>query len=136
MFGRTDRVAVRRVHHHNPLLRRHRHIHVVDAHPCPRYPAKLAGAGDFDLGNTIRYSYAGWGFGYEFIVAGGVPDPCLPGGAAYEYVFHCEDVGTVVIQLWEDPDYENVADTLIIHIPEPVSVALLSLGGLLLRRRK
>lgn len=102
----------------------------------PGYPGVYAGAGDYP-GSTGRYSYAGWGFGYEFTVAGGVPTPDLPGGLAFDYLFHCEGEGTVVIELWEDPDYTNVADTLTItQIPEPMTVALLGLGGLLLRRRK
>ena len=57
-------------------------------------------------------------------------------------VFHCEQPGDVLIELIYDPAYpiygvSPVLDSLIIHqIPEPMSVLLLGLGGLFLRRRR
>jgi len=50
-------------------------------------------------------------------------------------VFHCEGYGDVVLTL---VDAElSVLDTQVIHqIPEPITFALLGLGGLFLRRRK
>jgi hypothetical protein len=60
-------------------------------------------------------------------------------------VLHCEGPGGIpphdtVIQLWTTADdWESVQmqDQVIIHcIPEPATIALLSLGGLLLRKRK
>ena len=59
-----------------------------------------------------------------------------------QILFHCEGPGDAVIQLIQiDDTYGTptgvVYDTLIIHqIPEPATIALLSLGGLLLRRKK
>ena len=62
--------------------------------------------------------------------------------------FHCDGIGEVIVELWsvvdinadpQNPDYRTdvLMDTLIIHqIPEPMTIALLGLGGLLLRRRK
>ena len=50
-------------------------------------------------------------------------------------IFHCEGIGDVVLTLM-DLDL-NVFSTLTIHqIPEPMTMALLGLGGLFLRRRK
>jgi hypothetical protein len=50
-------------------------------------------------------------------------------------IFHCEGLGEVRLSLL-DVDL-NVHDSLTIHqIPEPITFALLGLGGLFLRRRK
>ena len=49
--------------------------------------------------------------------------------------FHCEGEGDVIITLY-DEGFSPV-DTLTIHqTPEPITIALLGLGGLFLRRRK
>ena len=56
--------------------------------------------------------------------------------------FHCEAEGDVVITLAKiNEDWEwtgDIYDTVTIHqaVPEPMTVTLLGLGGLLLRRRK
>jgi len=56
-----------------------------------------------------------------------------------EIVFHCNGLNDAVIQLWAHPgDYASfeMLDQIIIHQPEPATVALLSLGGLLLRKKR
>jgi len=52
--------------------------------------------------------------------------------------FHCEGGTNAVLQLWTTFDFEtyNLADqTTITQIPEPATMVLLGLGGLLLRKR-
>ena len=59
-------------------------------------------------------------------------------------IFHCEAPGDVVVELWSivdvgdnDFQFDTLLDTVIIHqTPEPMTMALLGLGGLFLRRRK
>ncbi|MHC4155893.1 MAG: PEP-CTERM sorting domain-containing protein [Planctomycetota bacterium] len=63
-----------------------------------------------------------------------------PGIYANGFIFHCEapDIDAVV-RLITTPDFANyiVQDTMTIHqIPEPMTVALLGMGGLFLLRRR
>ena len=56
-------------------------------------------------------------------------------GLLGEFEFHCDDLGDVTITLVDAAT--GLQDILVIHqIPEPVTMALLGLGGLFLRRRK
>jgi len=100
-------------------------------------PARLDAAGD--MGAASAYAEAGWGAGHELTIA------MSPGGAPAIAVgpqFTLDYVGGVLgetaqISLFVDPEYGTPVDTLTITIvPEPMTVILLGLGGLLLRRRK
>jgi hypothetical protein len=101
------------------------------------YPIILSGAGD--IAKATRYTEVGWGFGYELIAA--QSEGPNPGGVQFELIYHCcgPETEWVTISLWDDAQgYTTPQDTILIHqTPEPMTVALLGLGGLfLLRRRK
>jgi hypothetical protein len=63
-----------------------------------------------------------------------------PGTYIDDLIFHCAREGDAIVKLYQrtGDGTVTVADSLVIHqIPEPMTIALLGLGGLaLLRRRK
>jgi len=67
-----------------------------------------------------------------------IPPAPLNGTLVDGIIFHCEGPGDVVLSLIsvDEVGAVTVFDTQVVHqIPEPVTIALLGLGGLLLRRR-
>ncbi|NQT04010.1 MAG: PEP-CTERM sorting domain-containing protein [Planctomycetes bacterium] len=99
--------------------------------------ARLDAAGD--IGTFSVYTEAGWGAGYELTVSmsqGGVP--AIAVGPQFTINYSGGVLGeTARISLFLDPSYENPVDSVAITIvPEPMTVILLGLGGLFLRRRK
>jgi hypothetical protein len=99
--------------------------------------ANLDAAGD--LGAVAPYTEAGWGTGYELTSAtspGG--SPATAAGPQFTFDYTGGALGqTATISLFVDPEYGMPADSVTITIvPEPMTVILLGLGGLLLRRRK
>jgi hypothetical protein len=76
------------------------------------------------------------GLAYTTLADGAaVPKP-LSGKLVDDILFHCEKEGEVVVTII-DSELGHVFDTQVIHqIPEPMTLGLLGLGGLFLRRRK
>lgn len=97
--------------------------------------ALLPAAGD--LAAAAAYEEAGWGIGYELVVAAS-PDGSITEGAQFDLQYCYEGdltANPTTISLYVDPEYEVPAASLPI-VPEPMTVVLLGLGGLFLRRRK
>ena len=66
--------------------------------------------------------------------SGGADPAPLEGVLVDGIVFHCDGPEDVIITLY-DGNLEPL-DSQVIHQPEPMTIALLGLGGLFLRRRK
>jgi hypothetical protein len=88
----------------------------------------FASEGFSGVGDTIHF--------FQFVDTIAPNPPALNGKLVDGIDFHCEGLGIMVVTLLNS-DTLAVYDTQIIYeIPEPTTIALLCLGGLMLRRRK
>ena len=97
---------------------------------------KLDAAGD--LGVASAYAEAGWGTGFELSAStspGGVPAVAAGSQFSFDYVGSVGD--TARISLFVDPEFDVPAALVdVTVVPEPMTILLLGLGGLFLRRRR
>ena len=91
-----------------------------------------------DIGAASAYTEAGWGAGYELSASmspTGVPAVAAGNQFSFDYVGAVGDTAT--ISLFLDPEFTTpVASVTVTVVPEPMTVILLSLGALFLRRRR
>ena len=92
-----------------------------------------------NLGAAIPYTELDWGTGYELTAAasfGGVP--AVEAGQQFTFDFSGGVAGqSTQLLLFADPDYLTPLDAITITIvPEPLTIALLGLGALFLRKIK
>jgi len=96
----------------------------------------LTAAGN--MGSVSPYSEAGWGTGYQLTVAmspGGVP--AIAVGPQFSMNFAGTLGQTARISLFLDPEFTvPVSSVLVTIVPEPMTLLLLGVGVLFLRRRK
>jgi hypothetical protein len=98
--------------------------------------AVLDAAGD--LGAAAPYTEAGWGTGFELSASmGPAGDPPIAAGTQFSLNYVGEVGDTATISLFVDPEFTTpVASVNITVVPEPMTIILLGLGGLFLRRRR
>ena len=92
-----------------------------------------------DLAAAEPYTEAGWGAGY-MLTAAESPGSSTPisTGSQFNVNYSGGTMGeTATISLFLDPEYTVPAASVNVSIvPEPMTIALLSLGALFLRKRK
>jgi hypothetical protein len=87
------------------------------------------------LPNEYEGVIEGYGDLWLLNMTNGIPIDYMGVGVVDAQEFHCMGIGDVVVGLYDIDG--NPVDSFIIHaIPEPATIALLGLGGLLLRRSR
>jgi len=78
----------------------------------------------------------GVAIGLNDVPTPGNPKAPLNGELVSTIILHCDGEGLVILDLL-NPDWDVVLDSVsITQLPEPITLSLLGLGGLFLRRRK
>jgi len=91
-----------------------------------------------DIGAAAAYTEAGWGTGFE-LTASMSPNgnPAVAAGSQFSFDYVGAIGDTATISLFVDPEYTTpVASVNVTVVPEPMTVLLLGLGALFLRRRR
>lgn len=92
--------------------------------------------GDPALNAVNPYTEAGWGTGYEVGLANGTVVKVVAGDF-FTFQFSSDVKGTAVVSIWDAANGFVAADQAITMtvVPEPMTMGLLALGALFLRKR-
>jgi hypothetical protein len=75
-------------------------------------------------------------FAYFLLADTHSPPPPLQGTLVDQILFHCEGFWPPDATIMLLSEELSLMDTQVIHVPEPMTVVLLGLGGLMMRRRR
>jgi hypothetical protein len=90
-----------------------------------------------DSASAGPYTEVGWGAGFELTTAATTDNPPISVGTQFSLDYVGEVGDTATISLFVDPEYTTpVASVNVTVVPEPMTIILLGLGGLFLRRRR
>ena len=90
-----------------------------------------------DNASSGPYTEAGWGTVFELTTAATNNNPPIGVGSQFSLDYVGEVGDTATISLFVDPEYTTpVASVNVTVVPEPMTIILLGLGGLFLRRRR
>jgi hypothetical protein len=101
---------------------------IMDVSADPDFRAFVIGYGYLD---PVAIAYS------EFVHVSGTPKNIPDGVLIDGILLHCEgQPGDVIVTLLDGADGTRLDQMVIHQIPEPITLSLLGLGGLFLRRRK
>jgi hypothetical protein len=85
------------------------------------------------MGQIVPYTEPGFtNSGYEITIMGMEP---LTGGLVADFTFVTMDVGDIIVSLYDTYNVDPIDSVTLAESPEPATLMLLGLGGLLIRKR-